>query len=100
MGQKKISVARSFFWKLLERGAAQIITLVVQIVLARILVPDEFGVISILLVFINIANVFIQKGFLPSHYNPSSPHRFVPHSTYVKTAELSEVPNETLFSLC
>ena len=40
MGQKKISVARSFFWKLLERGAAQIITLVVQIVLARILVPD------------------------------------------------------------
>ena len=66
MGQKKISVARSFFWKLLERGAAQIITLVVQIVLARILVPDEFGVISILLVFINIANVFIQKGFASS----------------------------------
>jgi len=60
------SIASSFGWKLLERGAAQIITLIVQIVLARILLPDEFGVIAILLVFINIANVFIQKGFASS----------------------------------
>lgn len=56
----------AFFWKLSERGAAQIITLVVQIVLARLLLPNEFGAISILLVFINIANVFIQKGFASS----------------------------------
>lgn len=66
MSKNDGSIIRSFLWKLLERGAAQIITLVVQIVLARILVPDEFGVISILLVFINIANVFIQKGFASS----------------------------------
>lgn len=63
---EKSSVAFSFVWKLLERGSAQLITLIVQIVLARILVPDEFGVISILLVFINVANVFIQKGFASS----------------------------------
>lgn len=66
MSQKENSVLLSFIWKLLERGAAQLITLVVQIVLARILAPDEFGVISILLVFINVANVFIQKGFASS----------------------------------
>ena len=66
MSKNDGSIIRSFLWKLLERGAAQIITLVVQIVLARILVPDEFGVISILLVFINVANVFIQKGFASS----------------------------------
>lgn len=63
---EKKRVAFSFVWKLLERGSAQLITLIVQIVLARILAPDEFGVISILLVFINIANVFIQKGFASS----------------------------------
>lgn len=66
MSQNDGSIIRSFAWKLLERGSAQIITLIVQIVLARILVPDEFGVISILLVFINVANVFIQKGFASS----------------------------------
>lgn len=64
--KKSSSIAGSFLWKMLERGAAQIITLIVQIVLARILLPDQFGAISILLVFINIANVFIQKGFASS----------------------------------
>ena len=66
MSKNGDGIVFSFIWKLLERGAAQLITLIVQIVLARILLPDEFGVISILLVFINIANVFIQKGFASS----------------------------------
>lgn len=66
MPRNDSSIAHSFIWKLFERGSSQLITLVVQIVLARILVPDEFGEISILLVFINIANVFIQKGFASS----------------------------------
>ncbi len=56
-------VVKSFFWKLLERGATQVLSLVIQILLARIIAPDDFGIIAILLVFINLANVFIQKGF-------------------------------------
>jgi len=47
----------------MERGAAQVITMVVQIVLARLLLPESFGAIAILLVFTNLANVFIQRGF-------------------------------------
>lgn len=56
-------VVSSFIWKFMERGAAQIFSLIVQIVLARLLVPDDFGTLAVLLVFVNISNVLIQKGF-------------------------------------
>ena len=37
-----------------------------QIVLARLLAPEDFGAFAIMVVFTNIANVFIQKGFASS----------------------------------
>lgn len=60
---KTNKIANSFFWKLFERGAAQIITIIVQIILARILAPEDFGTLAIILVFIDFANIFIQRGF-------------------------------------
>lgn len=57
------SIVSSMFWKLMERGAAQVFSLVIQIILARLLAPDDFGILAILLVFVNISNVLIQKGF-------------------------------------
>lgn len=36
---------------------------IIQIVLARLLLPEDYGVIAIVTVFIAIANVFIQSGF-------------------------------------
>lgn len=56
-------IVSSMFWKLMERGAAQVFSLVIQIILARLLAPDDFGILAILLVFVNISNVLIQKGF-------------------------------------
>lgn len=46
----------------MERGGLQVIGLIVQTVLARLLVPNDFGTIAIVLVFINIAQVFVQSG--------------------------------------
>ena len=57
------SVLSSLFWKLLERGGTQGIQFIVQIVLARLLAPEQFGTIAIVMVFINIAQVFVQSGF-------------------------------------
>lgn len=57
------SVLSSLFWKLLERGGTQGIQFIVQIVLARLLAPEQFGIIAIVMVFINIAQVFVQSGF-------------------------------------
>ncbi|MBX9033625.1 lipopolysaccharide biosynthesis protein [Gordonibacter massiliensis (ex Traore et al. 2017)] len=58
----KSSTIKSLFWKLFEQGGAAVITLVVQIVLARILAPDEFGMLAIMLVFVNVGNVIVQSG--------------------------------------
>lgn len=52
----------SLFWKILERGGRAIVELVVQIVMARILAPEEFGALAIMLVFVNVGNVIVQSG--------------------------------------
>lgn len=52
----------SLFWKLMERAGNQIVLLIVQIVMARLLSPDDFGALAVILVFINLANVLVQSG--------------------------------------
>ena len=59
----KKNLMSSFFWKFLERTGTQGIQFVVQIILARLLTPEQFGSIAIVLVFINLAQVFVQSGF-------------------------------------
>lgn len=50
------------FWRYAERSAAQGVQFIVSIILARILSPDEYGVIAIVLVFINFLQVFVDGG--------------------------------------
>ena len=57
------TISKSLFWKLLERFGVQGIQFVLQIVLARLLDPTHYGVLSIMIVFTTLANVFIQTGF-------------------------------------
>lgn len=64
--QEKVSknkVISSLIWKFLERGGVQGVQFVLSIILARLVTPEDYGVIAILLVFIQIATVFIQSGF-------------------------------------
>lgn len=60
---EKSQVIRGAFWKFAERIAAQLVSLVVSIILARLLSPSEYGTISLVMVFITIANVFVSSGF-------------------------------------
>lgn len=60
MNQK---VAKGLFWKLLENGGAQGVQFVIAILLARLLSPTEYGVVGLIMIFITIANVFVQSGF-------------------------------------
>lgn len=57
------TVINSMIWKLLERFSSQLASFVISIILARKLMPDDYGIIAIILVFINIANVIIDGGF-------------------------------------
>lgn len=55
-------VAKSFFWKILERLFSQGIGLVVQIILARILLPEDFGSLAIIVAFTGYATLFVASG--------------------------------------
>lgn len=57
------SFVKSFCWKLLEKGSAQIVTLVVSILLARWLYPEDYGVIAMIIIFISLAEVISEGGF-------------------------------------
>lgn len=51
-----------FFWRFAERCGAQGVSLIVSIVLARLLAPEQFGVVSLILVFTEILQVFVDSG--------------------------------------
>lgn len=55
-------LTNSFMWKLLERFGVQGIQFILQIILARLLDPAHYGVLSLMLIFTNIANIFVQSG--------------------------------------
>ena len=58
----KKNTISSLVWKLFERGGRAIVELAVQIVMARLLAPEQFGMLSIMLVFVNLGNVVVQSG--------------------------------------
>jgi teichuronic acid exporter len=60
---KKSKVVSSLLWKLMERGGTLGIQFIVQIMLARLLLPEEYGIIVLVTAFIIIANIFVQRGF-------------------------------------
>lgn len=58
----KNRVISSLFWKFAERIGAQGVNLIVSIILARILAPEDYGIVALVTIFITISNVFIENG--------------------------------------
>ena len=65
-GNLKRRVFNGVFWRLGEQLSSQMVMFVVSIVLARILVPSQYGIVAIVSVFVSIANVFITESFSKS----------------------------------
>ena len=59
----KKKVFNGLVWTYLERITAQLVSLIVTIILARVLSPKEYGVISIVTIFTELANVIVVNGF-------------------------------------
>lgn len=55
-------VAENFVWRFAERCGAQIVTFVVSIVLARLLTPEDYGIIALVTIFTTILQVFVDSG--------------------------------------
>lgn len=50
-------------WRMLGSIAAKGVSFVVTIVLARIILPSNYGIIAIATAFINLSDIFIEGGF-------------------------------------
>lgn len=53
----------SVLWKVFETGGTQFIQFLISVVLARLVMPDQFSAIAMMSIFIAVANVFINAGF-------------------------------------
>lgn len=59
IGDKAIS---NMIWRFLERCGAQLVAFIVSVILARILNPDDYGIIALVTVFTTILQVFVDSG--------------------------------------
>lgn len=70
----KETAAKSMAWAIGERFLTQGSLFIISLVLARILSPEDYGVLALLLVFINLADVLVTNGLgesLIQRQNPS-----------------------------
>lgn len=54
--------ALAFFWSAINTGGMQVIGLLFSIVLARLLAPEDFGNMAILVVVVLVSNIFVDSG--------------------------------------
>lgn len=56
-------IVSGMIWRFGEKITAQLVSFAVSIVLARLLMPDDYGIVAIVNVFIAIAEIFVTSGF-------------------------------------
>ena len=56
-------IKKGIFWTFSERISAKIVQFILQLILARLLTPDDYGLSALILAFVNIANIFVIGGF-------------------------------------
>lgn len=54
---------KGLFWMSLGKVGTGLTSLVVTMILARMLIPEDFALIELLVIFIAVSNVFIESGF-------------------------------------
>lgn len=65
-GSLKAKTLSGVIWKFGERVSAQAVNFIVSIILARLLLPDDYGLIALVTVFITICNKIVISGFATS----------------------------------
>ena len=58
----KKQVLSGLIWRFAENSCADIVSFVVSVILARLLMPTDYGEISLVNIFIVLANVFVVNG--------------------------------------
>jgi len=63
MSKGENKVVSSLFWSFAERIGSQGVNLIISVVLARLILPEEYGIIAAAQVFISLATSFVSGGF-------------------------------------
>jgi teichuronic acid exporter len=58
----KQKATSGFIWNAIEKFSGHFVTLVIGVTLARILTPEDFGLMGMLVIFSSIASTFIDSG--------------------------------------
>lgn len=62
MASSRSTIIWSMIWRLLEKSSVQVVSFVVTIILARLLLPEDYGVIALITIFIALSDVIIDGG--------------------------------------
>lgn len=62
----KLQTFSGMIWKSAERISAQLVSFVVSVILARLLLPETYGIIALVTVFISLCDEFVSGGFATS----------------------------------
>ena len=60
--ETKKEIMSNFIWRIAERSGAQMVMILVQIILARLLEPEVYGLVALITIFTSILQVFIESG--------------------------------------
>ena len=63
MSDLKQKTKIGIIWNILEKVAVQGIGFILNIILARLLTPNDYGIVGMITIFLTFSNVFIDSGF-------------------------------------
>jgi O-antigen/teichoic acid export membrane protein len=58
-----VKITKGLFWNLVENFGVQFVQFLISIILARLLLPEQFGLIGMLALFMALAQSFLDSGF-------------------------------------
>ena len=74
--------AKGIIWSSIERFSVQFIQLIIQILIARILTPEDFGIIGMLTIFLAVSQSIVDSGF---------------SNALIRKIDRTEIDNSTVF---
>lgn len=54
------------FWLLIDKLGSSTVNFAITIILARLLTPEDFGLVAMVLIFFELSSTFIESGFFPA----------------------------------
>lgn len=63
MAKKSSVIIKNLLWKFMERMSSQLVSFIISLVLARLLMPQDYGTVAIVNVLIAICNTIVTSGF-------------------------------------